>query len=138
MAAPIYPRWTGIRAGATYRFWRGHALLLVKTMFLRPRNSRGETATCSGKWPRRSIRDGLAFARVQPTGFGEDTPYSSSKRCFCIRETVAVKPQRVRENGRADISAMDWHSRGCNLPVLERTRLTPRQNDVFASAKQSR
>src|ERR1017187_4519328 len=103
MAAPIYPRWTGIRAGATYRFWRGHALLLVKTMFLRPRNSRGETATCSGKWPRRYIGDGLAFARVQPTGFGEDTPYSSSKRCFCVRETVAVKPQRVRENGRADV-----------------------------------
>ena len=33
---------------------------------------------------------------------------------------------------------MDWHSHGFNLPVLKRTRLTPRQNEVFASAKQSR
>ena len=30
-----------------------HALLLVKTRFLRPRNSRGESAICPAKWPRR-------------------------------------------------------------------------------------
>ena len=49
------------------------------------------------------IRDGLASARLQPTGFGRDTPYSSSKRGFCVRETVAVNPQSVRPNGRADV-----------------------------------
>ena len=47
------PRWTGIRTVATYRFWTRQALLLVKTRFLRPRNSRGETAICPAKWPRR-------------------------------------------------------------------------------------
>ncbi len=47
------PRWTCIRTGATYRFWTRHALLLVKTRFLRPRNSRGESAICPAKWPRR-------------------------------------------------------------------------------------
>lgn len=47
------PRWTGIRTVATYRFWTGQALLLVKTRFLRPRNSRGESAICPAKWPRR-------------------------------------------------------------------------------------
>ena len=47
------PRWTGIRTVATYRFWTRHALLLVKTRFSRPRNSRGESAICPAKWPRR-------------------------------------------------------------------------------------
>ena len=47
------PQWTGIRTVATYRFWMGHALLLVKTRFLRPRNSRSESAMWPGKWPRR-------------------------------------------------------------------------------------
>jgi hypothetical protein len=47
------PRWTGIRTGATYRFWTRHALLLVKTRFLRPRNGRSESAIWPGKWPRR-------------------------------------------------------------------------------------
>ncbi len=47
------PQWIGIRTGATYRFWTGQALLLVKTRFLRPRNGRGEIAICPGKWPRR-------------------------------------------------------------------------------------
>jgi hypothetical protein len=49
------------------------------------------------------IRRGLAFARVQPTGFGRDTPYSSSKRGFCVRKIVAEKPQSIRANGRADV-----------------------------------
>ena len=43
------PQWIGIRTGATYRFGMGQALLLVKTRFLRPRNSRGETAICPAK-----------------------------------------------------------------------------------------
>jgi len=33
---------------------------------------------------------------------------------------------------------MDWHSLGCSLPVFDETRLTPRQNEVFASAQWSR
>jgi hypothetical protein len=47
---------------------------------------------------------------------------------------------RIRESGKSALtcSAMDWHSHGFNLPVLDGTRLTPRQNEVFASAKQSR
>jgi len=49
------------------------------------------------------IGDRLAFARLQPTGFGWGKPYSSSKRGFCVRETVAVNPQTVRPNGRADV-----------------------------------
>jgi hypothetical protein len=32
-------------------FWARHALLLVKTRFLRPRNGRAETAICPGEWP---------------------------------------------------------------------------------------
>jgi hypothetical protein len=49
------------------------------------------------------IRSGLAFAQVQPTGLGWGKPYSSSKRGFCVRAIVAVKPQSVRPNSRADV-----------------------------------
>jgi hypothetical protein len=57
----------------------------------------------SGQIGSHLFRDGLAFARVQPTGFGRDTPYSSSKRGFCVRAMDAVKPQSGRSNGRADV-----------------------------------
>ena len=52
------------------------------------------------------IGSGLAFARVQPTGFGRHKPYSSSKRGFCVRAMDADKSQSVRENGRADVRSL--------------------------------
>ena len=79
------------------------------------------------------IRDGLAFARLQPTGFGRGTPYSSSKRGFCVRETVAVNPQSVRPNGRADVRSHGQsvsdpgpcpvRNRACPRPVRDRIRV---------------
>jgi hypothetical protein len=79
------------------------------------------------------IRSGLASARLQPTGFGRDTPYSSSKRGFCVRETVAVNPQSVRPNDRADVRSHGQsvsdpgpcpvRNRTCPRPVRDRIRV---------------
>jgi hypothetical protein len=76
------------------------------------------------------IRSGLASARLQPTGFGRDTPYSSSKRGFRVRETVAVNPQSVRPNCRADVrshgqsvsdpGSCPVRNRACPRPVRDR------------------
>jgi hypothetical protein len=87
----------------------------------------------SGQTDFHLIRSGLAFARGQPTGFGRDTPYSSSKRGFGVRETVAVKPQSVRPNGRADVrshgqsvsdpGSCPVRTRPCPRPVRARVRV---------------
>ena len=70
---------------------------------------------------------------LQPTGFGRDTPYSSSKRGFCVRETVAVNPQSVRPNDRADVRSHGQsvsdpgpcpvRNRTCPRPVRDRIRV---------------
>lgn len=57
------PQRTGIRTVATYRFWMGHALPLVKTRFLSPRNSRGETAI----WPANGRADVRSHRQSVPS-----------------------------------------------------------------------
>jgi hypothetical protein len=120
----LNPQWTGIRTGATYRFWTRHALLLVKTRFSRPRNSRGETALWPAKWPRRCpqpravrVRSG-AVSSPQPGGVRVQSVTASApitcpwavRGCHrakvgTVRELSAACPQSreaVRVNQRRD------------------------------------
>jgi hypothetical protein len=106
------PRWTVIRTVATYRFWTGHALLLVKTRFLRPRNSRGEIAICPAKWPLpcpqpRSVRDQSATATVSTPRPVRDLDQSEAVTAAASADC----PCSVRANGRKP-SAASPQSRG--------------------------
>jgi len=51
----------------------------------------------------RSIRRPLTFTRLQTVGYSQDKPYPFASEGFRVRETVAVKPQSGRPNGRADV-----------------------------------
>ncbi len=131
------PRWTGIRTGATYRFWTRHALLLVKTRFLRPRNGRSESAIWPGKWPRRCpqpravrVRSG-DVSSPQPGGVRvQSVTASAPVTCpWAVRGCHRAKIGTVRE-----LSAASPQSRGvvcanrsfnCRSPVLASIYCSP-------------
>ncbi len=99
------PRWTGIRTGATYRFWTRHALLLVKTRFLRPRNGRSESSIWSGKWPRRCpqpravrVRSGDVSSPQPGVVRGQSVTASATVTCpWAVRGCHRAKVGTVRE-----------------------------------------
>jgi hypothetical protein len=51
----------------------------------------------------RSIRRPLTFTRRQTARNSQDKPYPFASEGFRVHETVAVKPQSGRPNGRADV-----------------------------------
>jgi len=112
----------------------GHALLLVKTRFLRPRNSRGESAICPGKWPRRcpqprSGRDQSATANVSAPRPVRDLDQSeavtaaASANCPCsIAQMAANHPQPVRS--RVEAERVNQR-RDCMSPVVASISCSP-------------
>jgi hypothetical protein len=50
---------------------------------------------------------------------------------------VSSRTQKAIQSAQVEIAAR-WHAHGMNLPVLEGARPTPRQAEVFVSARQSR
>jgi hypothetical protein len=127
------PRWTGICTGATYRFLMRHALLLVKTRFLCPRNGRSESAIWPGKWPRRCpqpwsvrVRSG-DVSSPQPGGVRvQSVAASAPVTCpWAVRGCHRAKVGTVRE-----LSAACPQSRGAvcanQRPIV--CRRSPRQS----------
>jgi len=117
------PQRTGIRTVATYRFWTRHALLLVKTRFLRPQNSRGESAICPAKWPRRCpqprsvrVRSG-DVSSPQPGGVRVQSMTVASPRSVRnlvqVLSTVKVSPspRTVRKQSAARHRPRTAHDR---------------------------
>ena len=130
------PQWTGIRTGATYRFWTRHALLLVKTRFLRPRNGRSESAIWPGKWPRRCpqpravrVRSG-DVSSPQPGGVRvQSVTASAPVTCpWAVRGCHRAKVGTVRE-----LSAASPQSRGAVRVNQRRDCVSPVVASIYCS-----
>ena len=108
------PQWTGIRTVATYRFLMRHALLLVKTRFLCPRNSRGETALWPGKWPRRCPQPRAVRVRSGDVS----SPQPGGVRVQSVTASAPVTcPWAVRGCHRAKVGTVREQSANSPQPV---------------------
>ena len=79
--------------------------------------------------PARQI-DGVS---PSPVVRASDTPARHGKCPFSVSNRI----RKAINSAPVEIAAR-WHSHGLNLPVLDGARPTPRQNEVFESANQSR